>query len=353
MDPGGDPLFAHCLILREFGVEFAILSVETLTIPESLLREVKSRIGSSVHLMMCATHTHCAPDSQMLNDRMTLSIPGVATYKRRWLPWYADKLASAVKKAEAAKSFPVDSLVAEVWNTDVNRGRRKGANPDKTATLISAGKHPLFFEYAAHATFYDADENKTRGDWPGKVQIAPMVLIGPIGDVSPKAPGLDHAPAPKKIAAFWTTILKDKAKSVGRVVIRGAPGFGWAAMPIPLAAPVAHPAFQPAALGSVMVKRFAPTSASITVLRLGALAIVGIPGEPTSILGRQIVEAGRKLGYSDVLVISHCNGWMGYILDPKDYDAGGYEATLSFYGREQGEVVVKTAVRALSDLMQR
>ncbi len=68
-------------------------------------------------------------------------------------------------------------------------------------------------------------------------------------------------------------------------------------------------------------------------------------------MGRQIVEAGHKLGLSDVLVLSHCNGWMGYILDPKDYDSGGYEATLSFYGREEGEVVVKTAVKALHNVM--
>ena len=43
---------------------------------------------------------------------------------------------------------------------------------------------------------------------------------------------------------------------------------------------------------------------------------------------------------------------MGYILDPEDYDRGGYEATLSFYGRDQGEKVVDAGIQALKRLSQ-
>jgi hypothetical protein len=59
------------------------------------------------------------------------------------------------------------------------------------------------------------------------------------------------------------------------------------------------------------------------------------------------------MGFSSVLVCSHVNGWMGYILDPEDYDRGGYEATLSFYGREEGTKVVDAAVAALKALRAR
>jgi hypothetical protein len=43
---------------------------------------------------------------------------------------------------------------------------------------------------------------------------------------------------------------------------------------------------------------------------------------------------------------------MGYILDPKDYARGGYEATLSFYGANEGDLVVKAATNALRGLSQ-
>ena len=98
------------------------------------------------------------------------------------------------------------------------------------------------------------------------------------------------------------------------------------------------------------MQKFAPDAVSIHALRLGSLAIVGVPGEPTSHLGRAIVVAGEKLGYKTVLVISHCDGWMGYILDPVDYSHGGYEASLSFYGADEGTAVVSTAVKALKQL---
>jgi hypothetical protein len=349
MEAGGDPLYARALVLRRGTAEYVIESVETLTIPESLLREVKRRFKPGVNLLLCATHTHCAPDSQMLNDRMTLAIPGIATYKRRWLAWYADKIALAVSKAEALSPHLLPEVEAQSWQSDVNRGRRKGAKPDKTATLVQTGpNHPLFFEYAAHGTFNDFDENRTRGDWPGAVnQIAPMALIGPIGDVSPKAPGMDRASSSEKIAAFWGTLRRDRAKAIVRRDWRPGEPVAFVTESIPLAAPRPHPSFEPRELGQLAVSRFAPTKASVSVLRLGALAIVGIPGEPTSILGRRIAAVGRRLGLNDVLVLSHCNGWMGYILSPNDYDAGGYEATLSFYGREEGDQVVEAAERAL------
>ena len=353
MDWGGDPLHARVLLFQIGLLRVAVVSVETLTIPESLVHEVEARIPRDIHLLVCATHTHCAPDSQMLNDRMTMALPGVATYKRRWLAWYAEKLGGAVNLAVGARPQAVEELLAEMWSSDVNRGRRKDALPDKTATLLLSSRTPLFFEYAAHGTFYDADENRTRGDWPGRVTpIAPMALIGPIGDVSPKAEGLDHAPAGIKIDAFWGRLRDDRARSVTRRVWHRGDRVVWLTEPIPLAAPVPHPSFEPKALGAIAVKRFAPPSASISVLRLGKLAIVGIPGEPTSLLGRRISRAGRALGLSNVLVLSHCNGWMGYILDAKDYDAGGYEATLSFYGRDEGDRVVQAAVRGLKDVMR-
>ena len=354
MAPGGEVLHSRAELLVCGTQRVAIVSVETLTIPESLVREVKLRIPADVHLLLCATHTHCAPDSQMLNERMTLAIPGVATYKRRWLSWYADRIAVGINLALGRHPTQIPELAAESWTSDVNRGRRKGANPDKTATLIESRRSPILFEYAAHGTFYDADENRTRGDWPGMVSpMAPLALIGPIGDVSPKAPGHDNSSGSTKIAAFWAKLKLDRKRSVTRAFWHPGDAVAWATEPIPLATPAPHPSFEPHALAQVMVTRFAPPVASISVLRLGKLAIVGVPGEPTSIIGRRIASAGRALGFRNVLVLSHCNGWMGYILDPKDYDAGGYEATLSFYGREEGDRVVQAAAKALGAVCKR
>src|SRR5579859_4259398 len=94
MDPGGEKLFARCLLFTaEKGPRIAIVSAEMLTIPDSLYSEVRRRVDPGITLFLCATHTHSAPDSQMLNDHMTFHVPGVASYRHRWLAWYVDKIA--------------------------------------------------------------------------------------------------------------------------------------------------------------------------------------------------------------------------------------------------------------------
>ncbi len=353
MQPGGDPLFARSLILERGPLKIAIVSAEMLTIPESLCREVRKRIPSDVVLFLAAVHTHCAPDSQMLNDRMKFAIPGIAAYAPLWLGWYAERIAESVNGALATPGFEVGKLSLKIGHIRLNRARRRGGRPDPASRELDAGRRVLFTEYAAHATIYGPEELHTRGDWPGAVATktdAP-VLVGAIGDVSPALDGPDPA---TRVQQF-----RDRLESSFRV----APRTVWKArdpisvtdQPILLEAPRPHPSFAkayhaPLSLAKALVTQFAPSTASITAIRLGSLAIVGVPGEPTSALGSRISQAGRQLEFDNVIVCSHVNGWIGYILAPRDYDRGGYEATLSFNGRNESERVVQAATEAMRKL---
>lgn len=362
-EPGGDHLYARAVLLSEGKVHLAIVSAEMLTIPQSLYREVKKRIPSDVTLFLSATHTHSAPDSQMLNDKMTFSLPGIASYKPRWLEWYADKIASAVKSAEDAEPKPqkADHLTVAEAKEELNRGRRESAVPDETATLVTAhfrfgsGPKPLFMSYAAHATFLGPENMRLSGDWPGAFsQLSGcLVLPGAIGDVSPHATG-DTPQA--RIGNFCARLTFDLDSS--RVKTYTDLPLTSVSQPIPLDPVHAHPTMgayykSPQWMAEQVVHNFAQTDAAITAFRIGKLAVVGVPGEPTSHLGRAIKAYGMEIGFDEVLVVSHVNGWMGYILDAGDYDRGGYEATLSFYGRDEGEKVVRAAQAALRKLAGR
>ena len=370
MDWGGDPLYARCVLFTCGSWKEAVVSAEMLTIPESFAREVRKRIPADVHLFLAATHTHCAPDSQMLNDRMTFAIPGIASYKSRWLDWYAEKIASCVTEAVKAKDFDIGQIFSAEFQLDMNRGRRAGAEPDRTAEFLSAvsvditRRIPLLAEYAAHPVFFGPERNQTSGDWPGALsRHFPdlLVLVGALGDVSPHADGRTPEDRIKEfVHQFHLAMPKARplsALSPNRTysVWQRAEEVADESVPIQFDPVHPHPDFSkdykiPQALAQTLADKFAPTSASITALRLGSLAIVGIPGEPTSHIGRQIKEAGIAMGFHSVLVISHVNGWIGYILDPADYSHGGYEADLSFYGPNEGEHVVDAAKEALRKL---
>ncbi len=124
---------------------------------------------------------------------------------------------------------------------------------------------------------------------------------------------------------------------------------------IALDPPTPHPNFAktngiPDALALSLVQKFAPPAASVSAFRIGKLAVVGIPGEPTAELGRKIEQIGRREGFTWTLVVSHVNGWIGYILMPPDYDRGGYEAELSFNGRLTAERVIQASEAAIHRL---
>lgn len=365
-EPGGEPLFARTVCFRSGKTTIAVCSVETLTIPESLVREVKRRIPREVTLFLAAVHTHSAPDSQMLNDRMTFAIPGIAKFNPKWLDWYAGKIASSVNQALKSGHLSV-GLGAGIKHIEANQGRRRFAEPDTLLTAVWEGKAqreggtraarvwvdvrpPLLVSYAAHGTVLGAKNLRTSGDWPGAVSTmtGAAVLQGAIGDVLPKT----SRDSVQEIAEPLVAALRS---------MKGFPVWepGWkvaaAEVEIPLDPVQPHPTMAkaygvPGPFAEGIVKQFAPPSAKVTAFRLGKLAVVGVPGEPTSILGRQIRDKGRRLGFDSVLVCSHVNGWMGYILAPDDYDRGGYEATLSFYGREEGAKVVKAAIEGLRQL---
>jgi hypothetical protein len=358
-EPGGDHLFVRVLVFSQGGVRVAIVSAEMLTIPESLRDAVQAQLPKDVHLFLASTHTHCAPDSQMLNDRMTFDVPGIATYKRKRLQAMSAAIASAVVRALRSSPKRPASLVACVGHLDRNHARRPQDQPDKALVRLDEGdgaaSKTLLWHYAAHPVFYGESELHVRGDWPGVLaaRAGGLVLLGAIGDVSPN---IDSRPPAEQISDFAKACV---ATHFTRVPVYSFAGgnrrLDWVQQRILLGPKTPHPGFAktyhvPEFLAQMAVDRFAPDAASIYAFRVGKLAIVGVPGEPTAALGRRIRDAGLRMGFSVVLVTSHVNGWIGYILEPDDYDRGGYEATLAMHGRDAGDKVVDAAVEALRRL---
>lgn len=348
-DVGGDPLYARSIVVSHGPLKFAVVSVELLTVPESLAAEVAKKAGFPVFL--AATHTHCAPDSQMLNDRMTFAIPGIARFDERWLKWYSDRIAAGIRAAYESRGRPLNKVTRRIWHVALNRGRRRLAEPDRAATLIEIGGRPVVFHYSAHAVFHGPEWNRTSGDWPGETdRMAFLTLVGAIGDVSPDAQG---STPKERISSFWT-LQADAARSARGQAFWPEP-IAYASVPIVLPPQLSWKLFAkenriPEPIAQTVVERFAPKQARITAFRIGKICVIGVPGEPTSALGRRIRDEGRRIGFDTVLVCSHVNGWAGYLLEPDDYARGGYEASLDFYGPEMAARVHEAARGAMLSL---
>lgn len=350
--PGGKPLYARILVLGDT----TFVALDMLTIPEGFEVEVQKRTRVS-NLWLIATHTHCAPDSQMLNPNMTMAVPGIASFSPLWFNWYADKVSEAVQTAWSVPPTPVRKLTLKTAHLKLNRGRRQGARPDRTGWLLMADETPLLASYSAHATFHDETWNSTDGDWPGALagSLDCIVVPGAIGDVSPVAAGKTPVEKCRNfVDNFEQTLLSSRVTGVWPE----RDSWGNVQERCPLDPPSPHPTFAeankiPQALAQILVQKFAQTSCSVQIASFGKFLVVGIPGEPTAALGRRIQEEASRLGFPHCLVVSHVNGWIGYILEPLDYNRGGYEATLSFNGDETAQRIFEAVSNEIKSLQAR
>lgn len=64
------------------------------------------------------------------------------------------------------------------------------------------------------------------------------------------------------------------------------------------------------------------------------------PGEPIRDIGKDWLKAGaHALGFDNAFVLGLANDYGGYWLTPEEYDEGGYERLLAFYGRTSANYV--------------
>ncbi len=325
------------------------MSFEGLTVPESLHREVQRR--TSIPVFLVATHTHCAPDTQMLNERMTFRIPGISTFKSNWLDWYSLKIAGGIAIAQQQKPIP-SSLKIDQTITTLARSRRPNSTVSNRLTRIeTSDNQPVITVFGAHATCHDSDILTTSGDWPGAYMqnFGGLVFPGAIGNASPN---VDGGTGNEKSIRVAEQLFK--APSHYKPI---TPDLKFLTEPIQLEKPTPHPNFAREnkindAIAQIVVNKFAPQTGHISAVKIGNHILLGVPGEPTNDLEELATKALEKRGYTSS-IISHCNGWIGYILSPRDYDQGGYEATLSLHGRDTGTRLIEAVERLAKKLPNR
>jgi len=67
--------------------------------------------------------------------------------------------------------------------------------------------------------------------------------------------------------------------------------------------------------------------------------VVSMPGEPLLELGWWIRNDTLALGFHNTLLAGYSNNHMGYFATPNEYDIGGYESELTFWGIDTAEMI--------------
>lgn len=86
---------------------------------------------------------------------------------------------------------------------------------------------------------------------------------------------------------------------------------------------------------------------TLTGIKIGPVAIVGIPGEPFLGIGRGIKDAE---GYEMIIPVACANGYEGYFPMKDSYDEGGYEARSSNFRAGVAEFIISEARELLKEM---
>ena len=87
----------------------------------------------------------------------------------------------------------------------------------------------------------------------------------------------------------------------------------------------------------------------LTAVAIGDVALIGLPGEPFTGIGRALKEAP---GWALVLPCCITNGYEGYFPMREAYDEGGYEARSSVYAAGVAEQLISEGLETLNALRQ-
>ncbi len=413
-----DPLQARALVFEDGeGRRAALVTCDLIGLGRNLVAQVRRRAGERAgvppdgQLFNCS-HTHSGPETGVLT---TIGMP-----HPRYLAELEERLVAVITAAARAPT-PVRLTAGAVQvpaGLVVNRVYRRVGQPeryDRTLTVVQLSPDPssspavandgrplaTIVAFACHAVALGSREREVSADYVAPLRRAleaqgtgPVLYVnGCGGDVNPASmdargreacdalgeglaqqaqaalahmtalPGADagiraacervRLPFQALRSPEAAAALLEKGRQRLRETAHGSPAYRGA-----LVAEVEYPLrLLRLHYGS---EQLPVVEAEVQVLRIGPLALVALPGEIFSSLGRAIKDASP---YPEprTIVAGWANDNVGYVPDRDAYMLGGYEVDSAsrYYGYpagwapEAGDGLVAAAVRLLGRLCQR
>lgn len=380
-----DRVFAKALVVGDDDASFALVTADVLGFPPPVKKAVVAQLAdqgwTADRIMLLPSHSHTSIDMMQINPDNKLPIPQIGIFKQEVYEWTVSNLAQVIENA-AGRLEPASTGTSRKSLSGWNANRRRNGvvvDPHLTVTRIDkADGTPLaaLVNWTAHPTIMAAEDMLFSAGWPGHLQrtlealighrVTVMYYNGAQGDQRPVARP-DSGPSRWERAEHYGRELALEAHELWTAIeTSGDVPIAWHLEPIHLPEPTAHDEFKltggaeygitDAVMQRILSMIIARDTSSGSV-RLGDLLIVGIPGELAAGLGLEIKRQSALIADVPYATIGGlANEWVSYILSREEYERGGYEASVSFYGASLGETIRQGAlesVKALARVEQR
>jgi len=329
------------------------------------------------NVIISASHTHSGPGG-VSRERIWEIAPATDLFNQELLDMYSDYVSTAMVTAENTLQ-PVKIALGQDLLKTVTENRRAGESPylkktdiDPYLSIIKIDTLegvPLatVWNFAIHGTCYGTSNMKFSSDVMGGASRYIEQMVGGValfvnadaGDIAPTgqacsgkpdfAGGLTIAQTVKQIRDSLTTTTDVEIQAFSQHV-----DFGKTNMNLTFARVANCSKGGPLDicgickflncdlnlhLGSEWVENRPRFTAIRFTLNGKSNVIVTMPGEALHDLGIEIRSDTTKLGFDKTFLFGYSNNHMGYFATPREYDVGGYESELTFWGEQTAEKV--------------
>ena len=368
-----DPLTVSCLALQAGANRFALIAIDLIGVDEAMVTEVAQATGlPAASIAICASHTHSGPAGVLSRlhpaDRDAVD-PDLRALVIRTMAHVVDQALGAL--ADATLTF----AHAPAAGVSANRNTPDGPF-DPTVSVLSARTptgDPIatVVHFACHPTILPASSRVISADFPGAVRAqlpaadfgVVLYANGAAGDVSTRftrrsqdvaeAQRVGAAVAAAVRSAGVGTVLSPYLEAkcrMGRIRLRDRAEIETELSAADRAAShvgqpltdaerrIAETRAQGADLLRQMADRIGeiPDQIQVCAWTLGALTLIGFPGELFASLGLEIIRWNEP-----ALLLGYTNGYHGYFPDRAAYAAGTYEALASPYASGASEELME------------
>jgi neutral ceramidase len=377
-----EDLMASALALRhEDGGTLCLLALDVIGVPEPL-RAAIARAAEELGIpagavQIAATHTHSGPE---------LEEPVAGVDPERSAPWNPAAITAVLTGARAA----LVAALADIDTVDVHHGeavctinvnRREqgedgvlkglpwmGQNPDGPAdhavrtlrltrreardiVVAVYGCHPVVLGIATGISpdLFGAARRRASSVLGGH---RVMLLQGVSGDVNPIIHPGSREDCERLGAtlgdAIAAAVTDDVAVAVDAVAV------GRIACPLPVRQEFDNPDDDPMIADWITMWQGRSAGqdgidAHLSVARIGPLGLLGLPVELFTSIGERIRAASPL---STTLIVTLCDGKLGYLPDAGAYAEGGYEVLTTPFAPGADDVLVEAAVALLNQIAE-
>lgn len=366
-----DPLYARAVVFENNGSKVVLVSSDLGSFGAEVCPIVRKSMLEKFNLkeselFLTAIHSHSSPVlsiNKETGDANNIVYTEELNQKLLTVIGAAIKNLKPVQTGVGAGSSPVGSNRREMRpDGSITLGRNPYGPADKEVLvlkIVTSDGTPAgaIYDYATHATSLGPQNMLVSGDVLGLsaqfvekilgAEVISPVFAGASGDIDPwyrVLPGFNTENGWIPEPVLLGTLLGEEVVTTFRNIKEVKPG-GFISSSY---ATIECPRKKVDDNAKSTDENQKPTvPVNITVARVGDVAFVGFSVEMLTEVGMAI-KAGSP--YKHTFVITHCNGYSGYLPPADLYKEGGYEVNSTPFEIGTAEMVTKQALRMLYEL---